>query len=219
MLDGRMREIIHIIDDEPSLRRSLLNFFESTGREAISFDDASEFLAYARNGCTGCVLLDMNMPGMTGLELQVMLKRYGNSIPIIFMTGSTNISMSVSAMKGGAFDFLIKPFEPKIMVGVVDRAFEYDRSSRVQSGEMELLREKLQRLTPRETEVWHYVADGLMNKQIAFQMNISEIMVKLHRGRMMKKLDAKSVVDIVRMFDRLMPEGLLSRMTTTRTAA
>lgn len=197
------RQIVYIIDDEPNLRTSLTSFFESLEMEACGFESAQAFLEQAEDDCCGCVLLDVQMPGMSGLELQALLTRNGNSIPLIFMTGNANVPMSVSAMKAGAFDFLLKPFTSNTLEQTTVRAMEHDRAVRRRDAEAEGIRERLHKLTPRECEVWAYVSQGLMNKQIAFEMGISEIMVKLHRGRMMKKMKAKTVVDVVRMFDRV----------------
>lgn len=198
-----IRQRVYVIDDEPNLRASLLNFFESVQIEAVGFGSAEEFLSEADGESAGCILLDIQMPGMTGLELQAELSHRGNPMPIIFITGNGSVSVSVSAMKAGAFDFLLKPFNSQAVVDAISRAMEADRQARAKRAEADKLMQRFCRLTPRETEVWEYVSQGLMNKQIAFEMSISEIMVKLHRGRMMKKMHAKSVVDVVRMFDRL----------------
>lgn len=198
-----IRQRVYVIDDEPNLRDSLLNFFESVQIEAVGFGSAEEFLSEADGESAGCILLDIQMPGMTGLELQAELSHRGNPMPIIFITGNGSVSVSVSAMKAGAFDFLLKPFNSQAVVDAISRAMEADRQARAKRAEADKLMQRFCRLTPRETEVWEYVSQGLMNKQIAFEMSISEIMVKLHRGRMMKKMHAKSVVDVVRMFDRL----------------
>lgn len=202
-----IRQRVYVIDDEPNLRASLLNFFESVQIEAVGFGSAEEFLSEADGESAGCILLDIQMPGMTGLELQAELSHRGNPMPIIFITGNGSVSVSVSAMKAGAFDFLLKPFNSQAVVDAISRAMEADRQARAKRAEADKLMQRFCRLTPRETEVWEYVSRGLMNKQIAFEMSISEIMVKLHRGRMMKKMHAKSVVDVVRMFDRLSVHG------------
>ncbi len=197
------RQMVYVIDDELNLRAALLNFFESVQIEAVGFGSAQEFLSEVDGESAGCILLDIQMPGMTGLELQAELSNRGNTMPIIFITGNGSVSVSVSAMKAGALDFLLKPFNSQAVVDAIARAMEVDRQSRAKRAEADRLVQRFCRLTPRETEVWEYVSQGLMNKQIAFEMSISEIMVKLHRGRMMKKMHAKSVVDVVRMFDRL----------------
>ncbi|WJH37972.1 response regulator (plasmid) [Aliirhizobium terrae] len=210
--DDVSRQKVYIIDDEANLRASLLNFFESVQIEAVGFSSAEEFLAEAEEGSSGCILLDIQMPGMTGLELQAELLQRNNPMPIIFITGNASVSISVSAMKAGAFDFLLKPFNSQAVTASISRAMEFDKLARMRKTEEDSIRERFCRLTPRETEVWEYVSQGLMNKQIAFEMSISEIMVKLHRGRMMKKMDAKSVVDIVRMFDKI---TAVDRQSTT----
>ncbi len=197
---------VYIIDDEPNLRSSLLNFFDSLQIEAIGFGSAEEFLD-AEPGSAGCILLDNQMPGMTGLELQAELRSRSNPMPIIFITGNASVAVSVSAMKAGAFDFLLKPFNSEAVLDAINRAMEFDTKERAKRRQAETIQQRFCRLTPRESEVWEYVSQGLMNKQIAFEMSISEIMVKLHRGRMMKKMNAKSVVDIVRMFDSLEARG------------
>lgn len=197
---------VYIIDDEPNLRSSLLNFFDSLQIEAIGFGSAEEFLE-AEPGSAGCILLDNQMPGMTGLELQAELRSRSNPMPIIFITGNASVAVSVSAMKAGAFDFLLKPFNSEAVLDAINRAMEFDTIERAKRRQAETIQQRFCRLTPRESEVWEYVSQGLMNKQIAFEMSISEIMVKLHRGRMMKKMNAKSVVDIVRMFDSLEARG------------
>ncbi|WP_313198172.1 response regulator [Rhizobium sp.] len=197
---------VYIIDDEPNLRSSLLNFFDSLQIEAIGFGSAEEFLE-AEPGSAGCILLDNQMPGMTGLELQAELRSRSNPMPIIFITGNASVAVSVSAMKAGAFDFLLKPFNSEAVLDAINRAMEFDTKERAKRRQAETIQQRFCRLTPRESEVWEYVSQGLMNKQIAFEMSISEIMVKLHRGRMMKKMNAKSVVDIVRMFDSLEARG------------
>ncbi len=193
---------VYIIDDEPNLRSSLLNFFDSLQIEAVGFGSAEEFLE-AEPGSAGCILLDNQMPGMTGLELQAELRSRSNPMPIIFITGNASVAVSVSAMKAGAFDFLLKPFNSEAVLDAINRAMQFDTKERAKRRQAETIQQRFCRLTPRESEVWEYVSQGLMNKQIAFEMSISEIMVKLHRGRMMKKMNAKSVVDIVRMFDSL----------------
>lgn len=197
---------VYIIDDEPNLRSSLLNFFDSLQIEAIGFGSAEEFLE-AEPGSAGCILLDNQMPGMTGLELQAELRSRSNPMPIIFITGNASVAVSVSAMKAGAFDFLLKPFNSEAVLDAINRAMKFDTIERAKRRQAETIQQRFCRLTPRESEVWEYVSQGLMNKQIAFEMSISEIMVKLHRGRMMKKMNAKSVVDIVRMFDSLEARG------------
>ncbi|KQV73256.1 response regulator [Rhizobium sp. Root1220] len=194
---------VHIIDDDANLRLSLQNFFESIGMEADEFGSADEFLEVADLSVPGCILLDVKLPGMNGIELQACLKAAGHPLPIIFMSGNANVSISVHAMKEGAFDFLLKPFDGKTLIETVRLAVRRNAELREQEAALSISRACAERLTPREAEVFAFVSRGLLNKQIAYEMNISEIMVKLHRGRMMRKLQARSLVDVVRRFDQL----------------
>jgi len=196
--------VVHIIDDEPNLRASLLNLFDSMDISAKAFESAEAFLADVDGGTSGCVLLDIQMPGMSGLELQRELLLLGNPIPIIFMTGNASVSMSISAMKAGAFDFLLKPFNSAAVTAATAAAIERDEDNRKRARERSELQACKAQLTPREAEVLGYVSKGLMNKQIAFEMSISEVMVKLHRGRMMRKMQAKTIVEVVRKYDLLL---------------
>lgn len=202
--DNRIDEpTVFIIDDEQNLRLSLLNLFESMEIKAAVFDSAADFLASSNLTKPGCILLDVQMPGMTGLELQSSLSAIGNPLPIVFMTGNASVPISVTAMKAGAFDFLLKPFNSQTVVSITNSAFEKDAERRAKMVQVQEARACADQLTPRETEVLMYVSQGLLNKQIAFEMSISEIMVKLHRGRMMKKMKARSVVEVVRKFDQV----------------
>jgi FixJ family two-component response regulator len=200
---GSPEATVHIIDDDLNLRMSLLNFFESTGICADAFGTADEFLDNADLSLPGCILLDVKLPGMTGIELQARLKAMGYPLPIIFISGNANVATSVYAMKAGAFDFLLKPFDGESLIATTRLAFERNLELRDQTAAFLQSRACVETLTPRETEVFAYVSKGLMNKQIAYEMKISEIMVKLHRGRMMKKLQARSLVDVVRKFDQI----------------
>ncbi|MFC5757827.1 response regulator transcription factor [Rhizobium sp. GCM10022189] len=194
---------IFIVDDEQHLGSSLVNLFESMGKKAINYRNATDFLTALDSDAPGCILLDVQMPDMSGLELQERLVKIGNPLPIIFMTGNGNVSISVSAMKAGAFDFLLKPFNSSSVVAVTDKAIAHDASNRRALAERNEIQACQDKLTPREHEVMKYVTQGLMNKQIAHEMSISEIMVKLHRGRMMRKMKARSIVEIVRKYDFL----------------
>jgi FixJ family two-component response regulator len=194
---------IFIIDDEVHLGNSLVNLFESMQKKAVSYRSAVDFLDVLDPKAPGCILLDIQMPGMSGLELQETLVEIGNPLPIVFMTGNSNVAISVSAMKAGAFDFLLKPFNSASVVDATDRAIAHDAENRRAFAERDEIKACKDKLTPRENEVLKYVTQGLMNKQIAHEMSISEIMVKLHRGRMMRKMKSRSIVDIVRKYDFL----------------
>ncbi|CAN7743895.1 response regulator transcription factor [Rhizobium sp. LjRoot258] len=198
---------VHIIDDDAHLRASLLNFFDSIGQRAAAFESAIDFLEHADLTQPGCILLDIRMPGMTGLELQEKLTGLGHPLPIIFMTGNASVATSVSAMKAGAFDYLLKPFSSESLIKATKLALDRNAELRGKYASLLHAQDSIASLTPREAEVFGFVSKGLMNKQIAYEMGISEIMVKLHRGRMMKKLDARSVADLVRIFDEVHPQG------------
>lgn len=193
---------VSIIDDDPVFRDSIRNLIESAGIEVAAFESAGEFLEKAILCRPGCILLDVSMPDMTGLELQTKLSSLGFHQPIIFMTGNPTVANSVLAMKAGALDFLVKPFKSDCLFTLISQAVERSARLHQQHARNTLERSVIERLTPREAEVFAYVSHGLLNKQIAHEMQISEIMVKLHRSRMMKKLQARSVPDIVRLFDK-----------------
>ncbi|QRM55290.1 response regulator [Sinorhizobium sp. BG8] len=194
---------IHVIDDDTDLRTALLGFFEAIGMRAAGFESAGAFLEHADLSEPGCILLDIRMPGMTGLELQAKLTELGFPLPIIFMTGNASVATSVSAMKAGALDYLVKPFSSESLMQATKQALEHNAELRARDAVSLQMNALVEKLTRREREVFGYVSKGLMNKQIAHEMQISEIMVKLHRGRMMKKLDARSIADVVRIFDEV----------------
>lgn len=198
--------VVCIVDDEGPVRASLVDLFESVAMKAIAFESASDFLERCDMGQAGCILLDVRMPGISGLDFQDQLAAAGNTMPIIFMSGHGSIPLTVKAMKAGATDFLIKPFAGSAVIAAVGEAIRRDAENRKEAAIRAQVQSCEARLTPREREVLHYVAAGLMNKQIAHEMQISEIMVKLHRGRMMKKMQAGSLAELVRKFDMLKPD-------------
>ncbi|WJH37982.1 response regulator (plasmid) [Aliirhizobium terrae] len=206
--------LITIVDDEDIVRRSLVDLFVSFDLPAIAFDGASEFLAGFNPERPGCLVLDINMPDCSGLELQRRLSDMGCSQPVVFITGFEDVKISIDAMKAGATDFFLKPFDSAQVVAAALRAIDLDgerRSERVLLGGAQRCYEKL---TPREREVLRFVTDGLLNKQIAWEMGISEIMVKLHRGRMMKKMECRTLSELVRRYDLLiMAENASSQET------
>ncbi|KQS76680.1 response regulator [Rhizobium sp. Leaf383] len=201
--------IISIIDDEESVRDALLDQLESLDWKARTYESAAAFMKSGDAGSAGCILLDLQMPGMNGLAMQEELTLSGSHKPIIFMTGHASISTSVHAMRAGAVDYLVKPFDSESLVLAIERAVAQDCDKRRHTHDLNQIVTCAAFLTPRETEVMDFVSRGLMNKQIAFEMSISEIMVKLHRGRMMKKMKSRSVPDIVRKFDALVAAGVL----------
>lgn len=193
------RGTVFIVDDDDSVRRSFERILVQAGFEVATFSSGSELLAEPRRFDPGCLLLDVQMPGMDGLALQEALREGGCVKPIVFLTGHGTVPLSVSAMKGGATDFLEKPIEPERLIEVVEEALARDGSERAQLREQALFQERLATLTPREREVYDAVIAGRLNKQIALQLGITLRTVKFHRGRMMQKLEVDTLADLVRL--------------------
>jgi len=195
--------IVFVIDDDASMRRALSNLFQSVGLEVELFGSASEMLHTKLPDVASCLVLDVRLPGLSGLDFQAELAKANINIPIIFMTGHGDIPMTVRAMKGGAVDFLTKPFRDQDMLDAVVTAIERDRKRREADKIVAHLRTLLETLTPREREVLALVSSGLMNKQIAAELGLAEITVKLHRGHIMRKMGTKSLADLVRTAEAL----------------
>ncbi len=191
--------VVLIVDDDPSLRDALSSLFRSVGIRAELFGSAPELLSSRLPDVPSCLVLDIRLPEVSGLDFQNQLANAGIHLPIIFMTGHGDIPMSVRAMKAGAVDFLTKPFRDQDMLDAVTVALERDRQRREDDRALSELQTLQRSLTAREREVMAFVASGLMNKQIAGEMNLSEITVKIHRGRLMKKMGARSLADLVKM--------------------
>lgn len=197
--------LVTIVDDESNVRKSLVDLFGSFDMPAIAFGGAAQFLAGFDPDRPGCLLLDIDMPGLTGLELQSKLKEMGCTHPVLFITGYEDVKTSIDAMKAGAADYFLKPFDSgKVVTAAID-AIRLDSERRLERRSLEVARMCFGKLTPREREVLKFVAHGLLNKQIAWEMGISEIMVKLHRGRMMRKMECRSLSDLVRRYDQVLP--------------
>jgi FixJ family two-component response regulator len=194
---------VFVIDDDEDMRNALGNLFRSVGHEVKLFGSAAEFLQDGSSDTPGCLVLDVRLPGMSGLDFQNKLLGTNAQIPIVFMTGHGDIPMSVRAMKAGAVDFLTKPFRDQDMLDAVDRAIEADRTRRSSQQAASGVRESFTRLSPREREVMTLVTRGLMNKQVAHELGLSEITVKLYRGQAMRKMGAGSLADLVRMAELL----------------
>lgn len=195
--------IVYIVDDDQSMREALLDLLLSVKIEASTFETAQDLLDRGDLHRPGCVLLDVRLPGLNGLEFQSHLERIGNRMPIIFMTGHGDIPMTVRAMKAGAVDFLTKPFRDQDLLDAVASAFERDKAARRETDASNAVAELANTLTPREREVMAAVVKGLMNKQIAFNLGISDITVKLHRGNVMRKMHVRSVAELVRKAELL----------------
>ena len=195
--------IVFVIDDDESVRRALSNLFQSVGLQVETFGSAPEMLQKKLPNVASCLVLDIRLPGLSGLDFQSELAKSNIHIPIIFMTGHGDIPMTVRAMKGGAVDFLTKPFRDQDMLDAVVAAIDRDRRRREADKIVASLQSLFETLTPRERDVLALVASGLMNKQVAAQLGLAEITVKIHRGHIMKKMGARSLADLARMAETL----------------
>lgn len=195
--------IVFVVDDDISVRKSLGNLIRSAGFQVETFPSAQEFLASAPANLPSCLVLDVRMPRISGLELQKRLAEIKIDIPIIFITAHADVATSVRAMKAGAIEFLTKPFRDEDLLDAIHQAIERDRLARQQKAEVADLRHRYDSLTPREQEVMEFVVSGLLNKQIAFDLGISETTIKVHRSQVMKKMLANSLADLVRMSEKL----------------
>lgn len=197
------RPIVLVVEDDELVRRALGNLFQSVGLEVQLFGAASEMLQSKLPATASCLVLDVRLPGLSGLDFQTELAKANIHIPIIFMSGHGDIPMTVRAMKGGAVDFLTKPFRDQDMLDAVGAAIERDRKRRETEKALSDLRARLATLTPRERDIFSFVSSGLMNKQIAAELGLAEITVKIHRSHITRKMGAKSLAELVRQAEAL----------------
>jgi FixJ family two-component response regulator len=195
--------IVFVVDDDPSMRRSLESLLRSVGHDVRLFSSALEFMQAARSDAPGCLVLDVRLPGMSGLAFQQELAKAGVALPIIFITGHGDVPMSVRAMKAGAAEFLTKPFDDQVLLDAIHAALERDRARRREAASLATLRAHYEELTERERQVMSHVVSGWVNKRIAVELGLSVVTVKVHRGQVMRKMQAKSLAELVRMADRL----------------
>jgi FixJ family two-component response regulator len=197
------RAVVFVVDDDPSMRRSLDTLLRSVGLDVQTFSSAQEFMPAKRPDAPGCLVLDVRLPGMSGLTFQEELAKTDIALPVIFVTGHGDVPMTVRAMKAGAVEFLTKPFDDQVLLDAVHAAIERDRARRQHAARLDALKARYEQLTAREKEVMALVVTGRVNKQIAAALGLSVVTVKVHRGQVMHKMAAKSVAELVRMADRL----------------
>jgi len=200
-LQPDQKAIVHVVDDDASIREALQNLLLSIGLEARTYATARDFVAAGVSDSPGCLVIDIRLPDINGLDFQVRLTQTGVRLPVVMMTGYGDIPMSVRAMKSGAVDFLPKPFKDQDMLDAVHAAIERDRQQRAVDRNISKVREPFETLSAREQQVMRLVTAGKMNKQVAADLGISEVTVKIHRASVMRKMGARSLADLIRMAD------------------
>jgi FixJ family two-component response regulator len=195
--------IVFVVDDDPSVRRAIKRLVESVGLHVELFESATEFINSSHPDVASCLVLDIRLPGISGLDFQRELVQAKNGIPIIFITAHGDIPMTVRAMKAGAVEFLTKPFRDQDLLDAIQVGLERDRVRRQRQAEAAMLRERFESLTPREREILPLVVSGLLNKQVAAEIGATEATVKVHRSQLMRKMGASSLADLVRMSEKM----------------
>jgi len=203
MVPAPEKPIVYVVDDDNSLRKALSRLLGSAGYEVHAYASAGDFALATREKRRGCLVLDLQMPGPSGLDLQEVLAKEEEPLPIIFLTGHGTVSQSVRAMKAGAVDFLTKPIEAEVLLGAIRTALARDQKSQISHELVRELRARFETLTPREREVFHRVVAGKLNKQTAADLNMAERTVKPHRAQVMTKMGATSLADLVHFADRM----------------
>lgn len=198
-----LEPVVYVVDDDASVRAALEDLLASVGLRAQTFGSTQEFLAHAMAPAPGCLVLDVRMPGQSGMDFQRQMERLGVQLPVVFITGHGDIAMGVEAMKNGAIEFLTKPFKDQSLLDAVHQGIAQDRERRGQAAQAAALQARWASLTPGEQEVTRMVVQGLLNKQIAAQLNLSEITVKVRRGNAMRKMRADSLAELVRLSAKL----------------
>ena len=207
------RGVVFVVDDDPSVRRALDSLLRSVGNEVCLFASAQEFMQASRPDTPSCLVLDVRLPGMSGLAFQQELAKANIALPVIFITAHGDVPMTVRAMKAGAVEFLTKPFDEQALLDAIHAAIERDRAQRRDAADLAALRARYQELTEREKQIMQLVVASRGNKQIAAELGVSLVTVKVHRGQVMRKMLAKTVAELVRMADRLGPRGMPGRYT------
>lgn len=197
------KSIVYIVDDDSSMREALSSLMRAFEWQVRTFETAAEFLAHARPNLPACLVLDVRLPITSGLELQRILAKRGDALPIVFMTGHGDVPMSVKAMKAGAVEFLLKPFSDVELLNAINLALELDAAGICERAELDEIRQRKASLSPREHEVLALVVEGMLNKQVAAKLDIAEDTVKVHRHNLMKKMGVRSLPDLVRLAERV----------------